>query len=319
MSADDGREHARDRHGWRTSSAGRAVSSPAKDTRMTDQLPLQPRKTSTRVIQVDPASVRVSPLNPRADTPHETDGIARLAAELKAVGQINDAHGETAADGVVELLAGSRRCAACALAGLPIRIRLHADLPRAEAIAIAYRDDREAVTPSLWDLAGGWSMLAAGKTFKTDADLAEAVGIDRSTLSRGLAFRKAPAPILDAFTDRRQVSLSQWIDLAPLIEDPDTRARLVERAKLIAGKGYAAPRVAAELKAAAAGKAEIKPVEVKNRHDRVIATIQPDHRGGFAIKVKPMREAHPSFRLDHVRLVHERFVEIVKTWFDREA
>lgn len=286
---------------------------------MTDQLPLAPRKGTTRVIQVDPASVRISPLNPRVDTPHDADGITRLAAELKAVGQINDAHGEVAKDGVIELLAGSRRCAACAAAGLPIRIRVHADLPRAEAIAIAYRDDREAVTPSFWDLAGGWAALTEGGAFKTDTDLAQAVGIDKSVLSRGLAFRKAPDAILGAFTDRRAISLSQWIDLAPLIEDADTGARLIERAALITGKGYAAPRVAAELKAAAAGKTEIKAVEVRNRHDRVVATIQPDHRGGFNIKVKPMTELHPSFRLDHVRLVNERFVELVKTWFDRDG
>lgn len=286
---------------------------------MTDQLPLGPRKATTRVIQVDPASVRISPLNPRVDTPHDAGGIARLAAELKAVGQINDAHGETATDGVVELLAGSRRCAACAVADLPIRIRVHAELPRAEAIAIAYRDDREAVTPSFWDLAGGWAALTDGATFKTDTDLALAVGVDKSVLSRGLAFRKAPDAILAAFIDRRAISFSQWIELAPLVEDDDTRARLIERANLIVGKGYAAPRVAAELKAAAAGKVEIKAVEVRNRHDRVVATIQPDHRGGFTVKVKPMAELHPSFRLDHARLVNERFVELIKTWFDRDV
>ncbi len=286
---------------------------------MTDQLPLAPRKGTTRVIQVDPASVRISPLNPRVDTPHDPDGIARLAAEMKAVGQINDAHGETAADGVIELLAGSRRCAACIVAGLQLRIRLHAELSRAEAIAIAYRDDREAVATSFWDLAGGWAALTDQRTFKTDTDLAQAVGIDKSTLSRGLAFRKAPDAILDAFPDRRQISLSQWIDLAPLVEDADTRARLVERAALIAGKGYTAPRVAAELKAAAAGKTEIKAIEVRNRHDRVVGSIQPDHRGGFTIKIKPMTELHPSFRLEHARLVNERFVEVVKSWFDRDA
>ncbi|WP_162236491.1 ParB/RepB/Spo0J family partition protein, partial [Sphingomonas sp. Leaf25] len=227
---------------------------------MTEQLPLQPRKGTTRVIQVDPTSVRISPLNPRVHTPHDADGIARLAAEIKAVGQINDGHGEAAQDGIIELLAGSRRCAACVVAGLPIRIRVHAELSRAEAIAIAYRDDREAVTPCFWDLAGGWAALTDQRTFKTDTDLAQSVGIDKGTLSRGLAFRKAPDAILDAFADRRQISLSQWIDLAPLVEDPDTRARLVDRAALIAGKGYAAPRVAAELKAAAAGKTEASRV-----------------------------------------------------------
>lgn len=299
---------------------GWAITS-QEDHPMTDQLPLvttAPRST-TRVVLVDPAAVRISPLNPRVDTPHAPDAIARLADELKAVGQINDAHGETAADGIVEILAGSRRCAACLAAGLQLRVRLYPDLPRDEAIGIAYRDDREALRPSFWDLAGGWETLLGRRIVASDSALARLVGVDKSTMSRGLSFRKAPEPILAAFADRREISLSQWIDLAPLIENDDTREALLTRAALIAGKGYAAPRVAAELKAAAAGKVAIPAIEVRNRHDRVIATIQPGHRGDLTVKFKPMAEAHPSYRLEYARLVHEKLVEVIKTFFDKDA
>ncbi len=127
------------------------------------------------------------------------------------------------------------------------------------------------------------------------------------------------ASILAAFADRREISLSQWTDLAPLIENDDTREALLTRAALIAGKGYAAPRVAAELKAAAAGKVAIPAIEVRNRHDRVIATIQPGHRGDLTVKFKPMAEAHPSYRLEYARLVHEKLVEVIKTFFDKDA
>jgi ParB-like chromosome segregation protein Spo0J len=286
---------------------------------MPDQLPLPSGRSTTRIVHVDPTTVRLSPLNPRAQTPHSPESVAALAAELKAVGQINDAHGETAKDGVIELLAGSRRREACIVASMELRIRIHANLPRDAAIGIAYRDDREAVPVSLWDLSDGWSRMLGDGIVKTEAALAKVVGVDKSTMNRGLAFQKAPAAILDAFPDRRAISLTQWVELAPLIENDDTRARLVERAGLIGGKGYAATRVAAELKAAAANKTEIRPFEVRNRHDKVIATIQPDHRGGFAIKVKPMLELHPSYRMEFAKLIHDRFVEVLKTWFDRDV
>lgn len=286
---------------------------------MTDQLPLTSNRSTTRIVHIDPTKVRLSPLNPRAQTPHSPDSVAALAAEIKDVGQINDAHGETAKDGVIELLAGSRRREACIVAGVELRIRIHADLPRDTAIGIAYRDDREAMPVSFWDLSAGWSRMLGDNVVKTEAALAKVVGVDKSTMNRGLAFQKAPPQILDAFADRRSISLTQWIELAPLIENEDTCARLIERAGLIAGKGYAATRVATELKAAAANKAEIKAIDVRNRYGKIIAVIQPDHRGGFTIKVKPLAEAHPSYRLEFARLIHDRFAEVIKTWFDREA
>jgi ParB/RepB/Spo0J family partition protein len=286
---------------------------------MTDQLPLPTNRATTRIVHLDPTSVRLSPLNPRAATPHTPESVAALADEIREVGQINDAHGETASDGTIELLAGSRRREACIAAGTELRVRVHPDLPRDKAIAIAYRDDREALPVSFWDLSTGWARMLDDGVVKTELALAKVVGVDKSTMNRGLAFQKAPSAILDAFADRRAISLSQWTELAPLVENDDTRQRLIERAGLVIGKGYNATRVAAELKAAAANKVEIRAVEVRNRHDRIIATILPDHRSGFTIKVKSMAEAHPSYRLEHTKLIHERFVEVVKTWFDRDV
>lgn len=287
---------------------------------MSEQLPLAATgERSTKVISIDPKEVRVSPLNPRSDTPHKPEEIAGLADELKAVGQVNDVHGETARDGTIEILAGSRRRAACILAGIKLRVRVHSGLTREAAIGIAYRDDRGAMTPSFWDLAGGWAKLLGNGIVESDSALANLVGVDKSTMSRGLAFRNAPEQILAAFADPREISLTQWTELAPLVENDASRERMLERAALIKGKSYAAPRVAAELKAAAAGKKQIKPVEVRNRHDRVIATIQPGHRGDFTIKVKSMTETHPAYRLEYAKLIHDKLAEVLKTWFDRDA
>ena len=70
------------------------------------------------------------------------------------------------------------------------------------------------------------------------------------------------------------------------------------------------------LAAAAAGKDDIKMREVRNRHGKVIATIKPDHRGAFAIRVKSMTEQHPSYRIDHAKIIHAAFVDLLKEWFD---
>ena len=276
-------------------------------------------KTKTRVLMVDPATVRISSFNPRYQALHDPAQISALAVELKEAGQINDAHAVEAADGTLELLSGSRRCAACLEAGMQLRVRVHGELPADKAIAIAFRDDRGAVPIAYWDLSVSWARLLADKAVNTDAALAKLCGVDPSTVSRGLALQRADPSFLTAFGNLADITMTQWCDLAPLLENDDARPRLLERAALLADKGFAAPRVVAELKAAAANKAEIKAIDVRNRHDKVIGTIRPDHKGGFTIAVKPMREDHPSYRLERAKIIHDIFVSTIKTWFDDVA
>ena len=285
------------------------------------QLPLPDPapKTKTKVVMVDPAKVRISRANPRFEAVLDPASISALASELKEAGQVNDAHAEESPDGVLELLSGSRRRAACAEAGLQLRVRVHTELPVEKAIAIAFRDDRGAVAISYWDLSVSWARLLADKAVATDATLAKMCGVDPSTVSRGLALQRADPTLLAAFGNLRDITMTQWGDLAPLLENDEARPRLLERAALLAGKELAAPRVVAELKAAAANKSEIKAIEVRNRHDKVIANIKPDHKGGFTIAVKPMREVHPSYRLERAKTIHDKFVAVVKNWFDDVA
>ena len=109
--------------------------------------------------------------------------------------------------------------------------------------------------------------------------------------------------------------MSQWAQLAPLLEDNGQRDRVLACAALLAGQTLAIAPLVRKLTAAAAGKNEIRPVEVRNRHGRLIATIAPDHRGAFSIRVKSMAEQHPSFRLDHAKLINAAFVDAIKDWF----
>lgn len=264
---------------------------------------------------------RVSSKNPRFGYDFTDESVAPLVAELKALGQAHDAVGERGADGIVEILAGSRRRQACRILDMPLRVRVYEPgaLSTEAALKIANREDRGALEVSLWDRSASWTRMLDGKLVANEARLADAVGEDKSAISRGLALQKAPPAILDLVTDRRAISMTQWAQLAPLLEMDEQRDRVLACAALLAGQTLGIAPLVRKLTAAAAGKEQIVPIEVLNRHKKVIAVITPDFRGSFTIRVKSMAEQHPTYRIDHAKLIHDRFVELLKNWFDRDA
>lgn len=257
----------------------------------------------------------VSPKNPRFGYPITDESVAPLVAEIRAVGQAHDAIGEVGVDGRVEILAGSRRREVCRILGRSLRVRIFDKLTVEQALKIANREDRGALEVSLWDRSASWARLLGDKVVTSEARLAEAMGEDKSAISRGLALQKAPTAILDLIADKRAISMTQWSLVAPLIEDDERRARVLACAGLLAGQTLGVTALVKRLTAAAAGKSEIAPTEVRNRHDKIIATITPDHRGAFTVRVKSMTEQHPTYRIEHAKLIHASLLEVIKAWF----
>lgn len=257
----------------------------------------------------------VSPINPRYELEITEASVAELAAEIKTMGQAHDAIGVRGADGLVEMLAGSRRRKACQILDRPLRVRVYEALPIDHALKIANREDKGAIAVSLWDKSSSWARMLDGGHVASDVRLAEAVGEDKSAISRGLALQKAPAALLDLVADKRAISMTQWALVAPLLEDEAKRGRVLECAALLGGKPLPFGTLTKKLTAAAAGKDDIKVTEVCNRHGRVIARITPDHRGAFTIRVLSLTEQHPSFRVDYAKLIHTAFVDLLKDWF----
>lgn len=282
------------------------------------EAPKLPNEASppSKLIKVKPAETRPSQLNPRAHLKISISDISLLAAEMKEVGQLKDAHGEYGPDGVVEIVDGLRRSEACALNGMELRVRVHYNAPREKLVAIAHRAENGTEPVSFYDASASWLWMSENGVLSSEAELARAVGVDKSTMSRGLALQKAPTAFLDVFPNRREISQTRWMDFAPLLENEEARALILDRAQLIAGKGYETSRVVAELKAAAAKKEKLDKIDVLNRHGKVIATITPNHRGGFTIIVKSLVEQHPSYRLEFAKMIHEEFVQVLKTFFN---
>lgn len=253
----------------------------------------------------------VSSKNPRFEYVITDESVAPLVSEVKAVGQAHDAIAERGPNGIAEILAGSRRREVCRILGVPLRVRIYESLTAEQALKIANREDRGALEVSLWDKSASWARMLDGKLVASESRLAEAVGEDKSVINRGLALQKAPAAILNLIADKRAISMSQWAVVAPLLDDP----RVLECAALHAGQTLGFAALTKKLTAAAAGKNEIRPIEVRNRHGKVIATIAPDHRGAFTIRVKSMTEQHPSYRIDHAKLINAALLDVIKEWF----
>lgn len=268
------------------------------------------------VVELVPyAQTTVSAKNPRFGYVITDESVAPLVAELKMVGQAHDAIGERGDDGRVEILAGSRRREASRILGVPLRVRIYDSLTSEQALKIANREDRGTLEVSLWDKSASWARMLDGKAVASESRLADAVGEDKSAINRGLALQKAPAAILDLVADKRAISMTQWALIAPLLEDDEQRSRILSCAALLAGQTLGFAALAKKLTAAAAEKDEITAVDVRNRHGKVIATIKPDHRGAFTIRVKSMVEQHPTYRVDHAKLIHAAFLETLKSWF----
>ncbi|MGI4732590.1 MAG: ParB/RepB/Spo0J family partition protein [Janthinobacterium lividum] len=258
---------------------------------------------------------RVSIYNPRYDVVISDESVEPLVAKIRATGQIHDAIGWRAADGIVDLDAGARRREGMRILGKPLRVRVFDELSAERSIRIAYRDGSGSAAVSFWDTSASWKRLLDDKVVTGEAKLGELIDEDKSVINRGLALQRAPAEVLDLFADRQAISQTQWMVLAPLLEDGKTRERILLAAGNMIGQTFAAAALVKKLTVAAAGKQEIKPRDVLNKHGRVMATITPDHKSGFAIKVKPMAELHPSYRIDYAKLVHAAFLEVLKQWF----
>ena len=258
---------------------------------------------------------RISPKNPRYGVVHADGTLDTLADEITASGQLVAAEAELGGDGVPEILAGSRRREACKRLGILLQLRVYERLTTEQALAIAHRAERGSLVVPFWDTSATWKRMLDDGTAASEARLVELLKEDKSTINRGLALQRAPTQVLALFQDGRALTQTQWVRLAPLLEDETTRAKMLARAALLAGRRLSAPAVAKELMAAAADKEAIAATEVRNRHGKIIATVTPDGRGGFTTRIRSMNEAHPTYRLEWLKLVNESTVEVVKAWF----
>ena len=185
----------------------------------------EPEATGTGLGEIRLADIEPNPEQPR--TVFDEEGLAELAASIRAHGLLQPVVVREMGAGRYRLVAGERRWRAARLAGLE---RLHAvvrNSDEAVAIAMALVENLQREDLNPLDEAHGYESLmeVAGVT---QTDVAERVGKDRSTVANALRLLDLPTEVQEMLRDGR---LSAGHGRALLaLAGADERRRVAEKA-----------------------------------------------------------------------------------------
>lgn len=266
-----------------------------------------------RIIEVDPACVKVSRWNPRIQVANDEDQQRELIASVEAHGQLQPAL-ITATDDGFELIAGTRRLAAARHLGCKLKAIVVECKSELAAFALAHAENNGRQAVSHWEFAASLAQARASGLFSNEKELAAAVGKDKSTVNRALALADAPPIILRLFRDKREITARQSATLLPMLNDDDKRRRIMARAVALSNEPPAsADSVFQALLEAASNTAEPLVERLKNEHGRLLATMRLDANGRIAVNVPPMKDLHVSHRRQAVRAISDELRRIVDT------
>lgn len=269
-------------------------------------------KNEGEIFEVDPHELTLCRWNPRSREGAADSDLEELTDSIRRNGQLMPAIVMRCADGRLELIAGSRRCAVAIKLGLKLRVEIRTNLSAANAFSIAQAENEGRENVSLWERASIYTEALKEGLFDNDLDLAQTIGVDKSTVSRTMSLARAPTEILDLFADKREITSRQWWAFAPFLNKPTELDRILDRAALLASKPkMPATLIFSSLTQAALASAVPESAAVLNEHGRRIAQIRSNANGGLSISIASMRELHPDQRRDWMKIVTRELADYV--------
>ena len=167
----------------------------------------------------------------------------------------------------VELIFGARRLFVARHLNLPIRVEIR-DMCDRDAVVVMDVENRLRLDISPYERGSSYAAWLRDGLFESQDDIAKALKISASQVSRLLKVARLPAVIASAFESPMQICEGWGLELAAALEVPHLRERIVRKAREIA---QLSPRPLASevyrrlLSATAAGR----PVSTKP-HDEVV-------------------------------------------------
>jgi len=222
------------------------------------------------ILSVDPFCCRMWRLHDRAEEyvteescRHEIDSFLKHGQLVPVVGRRlppGDSH-------EVELIFGARRLFVARHLNLPIRVEIR-EMNDREAVALMDIENRLRQDISPYERGSSYASWLRDGLFTSQEDIASALKISASQVSRLLKIARLPAVISAAFESPAQICEGWGLELAVALKAPQARERIVQKAREIA---LLSPRPPASevyrrlLSAAAVGR-----TLPKKTHDQVI-------------------------------------------------
>jgi ParB family chromosome partitioning protein len=184
----------------------------------------------------------------------------------------------------VELIYGARRLFVARHINRPLLVDLR-DISDKEAIRAMDIENRQRVDISPYERGLSFARWLRGGHFSTQTELARALNVSPSVVSRLLQVARVPTVVVNAFEDPRAICESWGIKLMQPLDDADKRAAIVREARLVVSES---PRRAPEhvyrrLLAAAAKGRRLSA----SRRDEVVR----DKGGGQLFRIKYRRDS----------------------------
>ena len=200
------------------------------------------RESGLVLLRLDPKSIALTEFANRhalgLDTSDES--FKALKESIRTHGQDTPVRVRPAAPGAAkpyELVEGHRRHAAClaldkeADGGFPILARLDAAAKDTKNLVLKmYRENAERMDLSPYEYGRMFQSWLAAKVFQRQGELAKAVGLVDSSVTKYLQVAELPAEVIAAFGDPRMIALRWVSDLSRALKHDGAAVRAAARA-----------------------------------------------------------------------------------------
>lgn len=258
-------------------------------------LALHTPRPASRVLSIDPALCDIFPLNPRRARGFVPREDAELLDSIQASGQqVPVVVRPSVANGRYEIVVGTRRLAAVREINkgggdlmIVAEVR-HLEDDEAWLLAETENVGRKAVSPLVQ--ARSWSHACIRFYGGKQADMARALGVDKSVVSRALTLAQLPDVVFDLVKNRDCINFHFGAQIGPQLNNPETNGKLLAHAQALVDKGIKlSPAEAVRRLSMDPGAADAaRPQAITAADHSRLGTWFVDAKGSGVLKLKPV-------------------------------
>lgn len=191
------------------------------------------RGSDAVIMSVSPFRCRLWALHDRVEDYLTEDSCREEIQSFAKHGQLVPVLGRRLSgdpDHDVELIFGARRLFVARHLNLPLRVEIRGMTDR-EAIVAMDIENRQRKDISPYERGRSYARWLRDGHFKSQEDIAHALHISASQVSRLLKVARMPAVVLNAFKDPEQICEGWGLALSVALEDPERRDRTIRKAR----------------------------------------------------------------------------------------